>query len=410
VPWVADGFSGSDPTAMAPASWGMANAAVTLRWSEVDGASAYRLYRAGSPDPAAAVAVKTVRGAMETSDLPGIGEFWYWLAPVGAAGEGQWLGPVPVRESAVVFPSCDYAPPVDFADLAKATLDVFPGHMRLLNVTGVEDLKVTAPSTVACQAVKREDATWTLFITPRGVVGPKVAVTLRDGGATGKPVKLGLGLAPVPVNAHGAECAALTIGNSQKATLTIDSSAPGVGDSGKPAALLGWQGQGDLPQREIGRHGFVLFRWKGDPQHRRVVKAPFVDTFAEFKIGGGDFGNLALIVDGDNPGHGGRIAYGAIDSREPGSQFTIRLQADGQQPHVVTVLADKRGNHRAPPVRWLVSDPATKRQWILREYTGDQGVNALQFRFIGAVDLTAVTTAYSDEFYNRVGISAIFLD
>ena len=42
--------------------------------------------------------------------------------------------------------------------------------------------------------------------------------------------------------------------------------------------------------------------------------------------------------------------------------------------------------------------------------TGDQGVNALQFRFIGAVDLTAVTTAYSDEFYNRVGISAIFLD
>ena len=88
----------------------------------------------------------------------------------------------------------------------------------------------------------------------------------------------------------------------------------------------------------------------------------------------------------------------------------MRLQAYDQQPHVVTVLVDKRGGHAAPPVRWLVSDPATKRQWILREYTGDQGVNALQFRFIGAVDLTAVTTAYSDEWYNRVGISAIFLD
>ena len=141
-----------------------------------------------------------------------------------------------------------------------------------------------------------------------------------------------------------------------------------------------------------------------------MVKAPFVDTFAEFKIGGGDFGNLALIVDGDNPGKEGRIAYGALDSREPGSQFTIRLQADDRQPHVVTVLADKRGGHASPPVRWLVSDPATKRQWLLREYTGDQGVNALQFRFIHAVDLTAVTTASSDEFYNRVGISAIFLD
>ena len=29
---------------------------------------------------------------------------------------------------------------------------------------------------------------------------------------------------------------------------------------------------------------------------------------------------------------------------------------------------------------------------------------------LNAVDLTAVTTASSDEFYNRVGISAIFLD
>jgi hypothetical protein len=410
LPWVADGFTGSDPTAMAPAAWGMANAAVVLRWNEVDGATAYRLYRSSSPDPATAVAVKTVRGSMEADDLPGIGEFWYWLAPVGAAGEGQWLGPVPARESAVNFPGCDYLPPVAFADLAKAPLDVFPGQTRLLNVTGVKDLKVTAPSDVACQAIERDDATWTLLITPRGLVGPKAAVTLRDAAAKGKPVKLPLALAAVPATAHGAECAALTIGNSQKATVTIDSSAPGNGDSGKPAALLGWQGRGDLPHREIGRHGFALFRWKGDPQHRRVVKAPFVDTFAEFKIGGGDFGNLALIVDGDNPGKEGRIAYGALDSREPGSQFTIRLQADDRQPHVVTVLADKRGGHASPPVRWLVSDPATKRQWLLREYTGDQGVNALQFRFIHAVDLTAVTTASSDEFYNRVGISAIFLD
>jgi hypothetical protein len=416
LPWMADGFSGSDPAVMSPAAWGMANAAVAIRWNEVDGASSYRLYRSSSTDAASAVAVKTISGAMSASDLPGIGDFWYWLAPVGAAGEGQWLGPVQMRESTVVFPSCAYLPPVAFADLAKTPLDVFPGHQRLLNITGVQALKVSAPPNVVCQTIKREGGAWMLVVTPKGVVAPGMTVGLRDAGAKGGPAAtLPLMAAPVPATAHGAVCAALTNANGkdnirQQVTVTIDSSAPGDGAEGKPAAVLRWQGRGDLPLREIGRHGFALIRWKGDPQHRRVVKAPFVDTFGTFKIGSGDFGNLALILDGDNPAKAGRIPYGALDSRDPGSQFTIRLQADDQQPHVVTVLADKRGRHAAPPVRWLVSDPATKRQWILREYTGDQGVNALQFRFIGAVDLTAVTTAYSDEFYNRVGISAIFLD
>lgn len=413
LPWMADGFSGSDPAVMSPAAWGMANAAVAISWSEVDGASAYRLYRASSPDAASAVAVKTISGAMEATDLPGIGDFYYWLAPVGAAGEGQWLGPVQMRESAVVFPSCAYQPPVAFADLAKTPLDVFPGHTRLLNITGVQTLEVAAPANVVCQAIKRERGAWMLVVTPKDVVAPGLAVSLRDAGAKGRPTEtLPLMAAPVPATAHGAVCAALTNANAggQQVALTIDSSAPGDGAAGKPAALLRWQGRGDLPLREIGRHGFALIRWKGDPQHRRVVKAPFVDTFATFTIDGGDFGNLALILDGDNPAKAGRIPYGCLGSRDPGSQFTVRLQADDQKPHVVTVLVDKRGGQAAPPVRWLVSDPATKRQWILREYTGDQGVNALQFRFIGVVDLTAVTTAYSDEFYNRVGISAIFLD
>ena len=413
LPWMADGFSGSDPAVMSPAAWGMANAAVAIRWSEVDGASAYRLYRANRLDAASAVAVKTISGAMETNDLPGIGDFWYWLAPVGAAGEGQWLGPVQMRESAVVFPSCAYMPPVAFTDLAKSPLDVFPGHPRLLNITGVQTLEVAAPATVVCQAIKREDGAWMLVVTPKAVVAPGLAVGLRDADAKGRPTAtLPLMAAPVPATAHGAMCAALTNANAggQQVALTIDSAAPGDGADGKPSALLRWQGRGDLPIRELGRHGFALIRWKGDSKHRRVVKAPFVDTFATFTIGSGGYGNLALILDGDNPAKAGPINYGALESREPGSQFTVRLQADDQQPHVVTVLADKRGGHKAPPVRWLVSDPATKRQWILREYTGDQGVNALQFRFIGAVDLTAVTTAYSDEIYNRVGISAIFLD
>jgi hypothetical protein len=353
---------------------------------------------------------------METTDLPGVGDFWYWLAPVGAAGEGQWLGPVKMSESAVVFPSCAYLPPVAFGELAKTPLDVFPGHQRLLNITGVQVLEVSAPPNVVCQTIKREGGAWMLVVTPKDVVGPGLALDLRDTGAKGSPTAtLPLMAAPVPATAHGAVCAALTKANGkdglrQKVTVTIDSSAPGDGTEGKPAALLRWQGRGELPLREIGRHGFALIRWKGDPQHRRVVKAPFVDTFANFAIGGVSYGNLALILDGDNPAKAGPIAYGALDSREPGSQFTVRLQADDQQPHVVTMLADKRGGAGAPPVRWLVSDPVTKRQWILCEYTGDQGVNALQFRFIGAVDLTAVTTAYSDEVYNRVGISALFLD
>jgi hypothetical protein len=413
LPWVADGFAGNDSAAMVPAAWGMANAAVAISWSEVDGATAYRLYRASSPDAASAVAVKTIRGVMETSDLPGIGEFWYWLAPVGAAGEGQWLGPVQTRESAVLFPPCAYLPPVAFANIAKTPLDVFTGHPRLLNITGVKSLEVTAPANVTCQAINREGGAWMLLVTPKDVVAPGLTIGLRDADAKGSlTVMLPLNAAPIPTTAHGAVCAALTNANAggQQVTVTIDSAAPGDGTVGKPAAMLRWQGRGELPLREIGRHGFALIRWKGNPQHRRVVKAPFIDTFATFTIGGGDFGNLALIVDGDNPAKAGRIAYGALDSREPGSQFTIRLQADDQQPHVVTVLADKRGTHGAPPVRWMVSDPTTKRQWILREYAGDQGVNALQFRFIGAIDLTAVTTAYSDEWYNRVGISALFLD
>jgi hypothetical protein len=320
---------------------------------------------------------------------------------------------VQVRESAVVFPACAYLPPVAFANIAKTPLDVFTGHPRLLNITGVKSLEVTAPANVTCQAINREGGAWMLLVTPKDVVAPGLTIGLRDADAKGSlTVMLPLNAAPIPTTAHGAVCAALTNANAggQQVTVTIDSAAPGDGTVGKPAAMLRWQGRGELPLREIGRHGFALIRWKGNPQHRRVVKAPFIDTFATFTIGGGDFGNLALIVDGDNPAKAGRIAYGALDSREPGSQFTIRLQADDQQPHVVTVLADKRGTHGAPPVRWMVSDPTTKRQWILREYAGDQGVNALQFRFIGAIDLTAVTTAYSDEWYNRVGISALFLD
>lgn len=413
LPWMTDGFSGDDPAVMSPAAWGMANAAVAIQWSEVDGASSYRLYRSSSTDAASAVAVKTISGTMEATDLPGIGDFYYWLAPVGAAGEGQWLGPVQMRESAVVFPACAYQPPVAFADLAKTPLDVFPGHTRLLNITGVQSLEVAAPANVVCQAIKREGGAWMLVVTPKDVVAPGLAVSLRDAGAKGRPTAtMPLMAAPVPATAHGAVCAALINANAggQQVAVTIDSSAPGDGVAGKPSAVLQWQGRGDLPLREIGRHGFALIHWKGDPQHRRVVKAPFVDTFGAFTIGGGSYGNLALILDGDNPAKAGPINYGALESREPGSQFTVRLQADDQQQHVVTVLVDKRGGHAAPPVRWLVSDPATKRQWILREFTGDQGVNALQFRFIGAVDLTAVTTAYSDEFYNRVGISAIFLD
>ena len=205
VAWMADGFTGSDPTTMAPASWGLANDAVNLSWQEVDEASSYRIYRAAKPDPLMAALVKTVEGETTAVDLPGLGAAWYWLAPVGTAGEGQWLGPVPVRETIVTFPACAYLPPLDPAGIKKATLEVFPGHARLLNMTGFTKLEVKSPQGVAIQVMKRGNGLWMLAVTPSGPVPDNAAIRLIDVGGKTAPLALHIAAAPVPPHCAAAD-------------------------------------------------------------------------------------------------------------------------------------------------------------------------------------------------------------
>ena len=60
-------------------------------------------------------------------------------------------------------------------------------------------------------------------------------------------------------------------------TLTIDTAAP----ANQPMVTVPWTGGGNLPVNQVGRGGYVLFRYKGNERiPTRVVRGPFVDTFA----------------------------------------------------------------------------------------------------------------------------------
>ncbi|HUU11911.1 MAG TPA: hypothetical protein VM431_15410, partial [Phycisphaerae bacterium] len=134
VAWIPDGQKNLDPLQMNPAAWGWANAGVRIDWSPVQGALAYRVYRAPTDRPAELVVAITNTTGMTAMDLPGAGTFKYWLAPLYANGEGQWIGPVRAEDARAVFPWCESAPapvPAALADLVVDAAQVCVANVRL---------------------------------------------------------------------------------------------------------------------------------------------------------------------------------------------------------------------------------------------------------------------------------------
>ncbi len=408
IPWVADAET-ADRKAMNPSAWGMANAQVALQWDEVDGAQAYNLYRGTTPNPSAAIQVK--RKLTETSvvDIPGLGDFFYWLAAVDARGEGQWFGPVQAREGKVRFAAHASAPPVPLE--ALTTLFAFPGSTTQINVLVEADtLTATAEPGHTVKTLPRGGNLWTLLFQPAAdiPVGASSLLALEAvKGTVRKDYTTNVRIANVPANAYGVLADVIT--NSAGRSLDIDSNKTAAGE---PAAVVNWTGEGGIAQRAVGRRGFVLFRWQNMPTSRRMVLAPFVDTFETDNFGSCDgYNALLLKVDGA-AGNAvtGRNHTGKVPGNAPGSSATVMLKATDAAVHTVTVITTVRGNHHAPSARFTVGDPASDVNWTLADFDGSQGHVVLQFRFIGSCTLTVTQTERAPDANNRANIAALFLD
>lgn len=408
TPWVADAET-ADPMAMKPASWGMANAQVALQWDEVDGAQTYNLYRGTMPNPSAAIQVK--RKLTETSviDIPGLGDFYYWLAAVDARGEGQWFGPVRAREGQVRFAAHASVPPVPLDTLT--TLFAFPGSITQINVLVEADtLTAQAAPGLTVKTLPRGGNLWTLVFQPAadipvGASSPVVLQAVK--GTARKDYTTNVRITNVPVNAYGVLADVIT--NSAGRSLDIDSTKA---EAGEPTAVVNWTGAGDIAQRAVGRHGFVLFRWQNMPTSKRTVLAPFVDTFEKDTFGSCDgYNALTMNVDGAaGSAVTGRNHTGKVPQNAAGSASTVTLKATDTAVHTVTVITTVRGSHGAPPARFTVGDPASNVTWTLADFDGSQGHVVLQFRFIGTCTLTVTQTDRDPDSNNRANIAALFLD
>ena len=142
-----------------------------------------------------------------------------------------------------------------------------------------------------------------------------------------------------------------------------------------------------------------------------MIKAPFTDSFADLKTETASFGRIHWDVDGEKSETPGKtVMYGSVSENRAGSTFTIPIRPTDTQPHLLTVVADKRADHLGPPAEFTVSDPATKRTWRVADLDGTHGCAVLQFTFSGPIDLTVTATRKSDEGYNKANISALFFD
>ena len=136
-----------------------------------------------------------------------------------------------------------------------------------------------------------------------------------------------------------------------------------------------------------------------------------MDSFADLKTGGGQFGNINWNIDGEKAeGPNRQVLYGTVAEDRAGSSFTMPIRPNDDQPHILTIITDKRGLHLGPPAEFTVADPASKRTWRVADFDATQGCAVIQFTFKGHIDLTVRANAKSDESYNKANISAIFLD
>jgi len=421
LPWLVDGPAATNSAAMTPRDWGVANAATTLGWTAQPGAKEYQIYRAATPELAAAKPVQGVRGGTTTTDFPGIGTHYYWLTAIDALGESQFLGPeaIIVGGQTTQEPRVDFrgapAPVILFPNLLD--LEIFPDAARVINFT-VAAKSVTPEVLPAGANVTTEpmgNGRWRMVVTlPSGTKpGTRYAVALTAVGEA-KPVKAAFFVTASPVAVAGQ----LTQTGGK---LAIDAAAP----AGQPAATVLWPGQGLLPTEKVGRSGYVLFRHNGNPDPTRVVRAPFADTFAggDGFWYGADGGNMRFDLckaDGTiQPGQDaqGRRFFGSVNSNAgtpgkpetyPGAQWTV--QVSDAAAHLLTVFSPAK------------EASAAKQRFVLRSATGDfppaivefdgrQGGAVIQFRFIGNATLSVQQTVGGMGSSNPgANCAALFLD
>ena len=391
--------------AMNPSAWGMANAQVEVQWPSISGAVSYSLYRATSPDPAQAVLVKKEIPDTRFTDLPGLGQFYYWLAAANEKGEGQWCGPVQAREGAAGFVSFVNRPASQLS--AIPTQYAFPGTATVISVAvAAEELAAEAPGALNVKTVKRNDSLWTVVVTAAEALpaGKPLSVKLVAT-AAGKPAVVGrftVAASPVPLNGYSVVADIMTDGTL--GPLEIDPSQPADGAAGKATVKLAGSGKGLIGRMALGKHGFALLRWKGQAGSKRQICAPFVDTLENDGFYPNPLGYTPLKAkvgpeDGD-------IACAPVPYN---GQSSVTIKTTDSDVHLLTLISGARFG-TAPATRFSVTNPKTKVSWILAELPAAKGVTVIQFRFSGEITLTVQQVGPGRDQYDCSNVGAIFFD
>ncbi len=406
IAWQPDDAPGTDPRIMQPAAWGSANDAVTLSWVAQPGDLGYKLYRAATPDAAAAKLLKTVRQGTITSDQPGTGTWYYWLSRLDALGESQWAGPSSVTTGlratgapALHFPGIQ-SPALLFPHLPDQEL--FSGRTVVLNfsTSAKRCSAVATPDTAIVSVASLGDEQWRIYLTAPATATPGTRYTISV--TTSEPEK------PVMATFTASVAPLMLAGVLQQTggVLTLDTSVPAT-ELTLPATRLTWNGQGSLPVDAIGTHGYVLFRHGGysAAQPYRRILAPFVDTFTagDGFWYGDDTENMRFDLRKDKdtvvPGRdaGGHVRFGSVNSNSgtPGQPNTYpgvswNISVTDAAPHLLTVFTPSKGV--GAKERLQLRDADGKATPVTVEFDGSQGGAVVQFRFVGNVVLTIQQT------------------
>jgi len=394
VAWVDDGERAADPTAMNPSKWGWANVQVELTWDDFAGSPAFNLYRGTTPNTDEAQLVKREVAGASFLDNCGLGVFYYWLVPVQGGVEGQWLGPLQAREGRADFGAFTALPAMTLAEVKDVF--VYPGTTAAVSLRA-DDLKAEAAGVTA--SVKER----TLFVgVSRGTAaGTRFPVSLSS--AAGK-APLTVIASPVPLNAYRAEADVVTRVAAED--VKIDSTKPADSDAGQPCVTQVLAGQGNLTLRQLGRHGFVIPRWKGQPGNKRRVHLPFEDTFAAdtFRYIP-RHANCTFAVDGESSAGPDGQGITGLGGHTVGESQSITVKATDNAEHVVTIFSGTAFGWTAA-VRYSVADPATGKTWQIADLDGKQGQTLTQIRFTGSVKFIITQLKGG----NAGNFAAIFLD
>jgi len=208
--------------------------------------------------------------------------------------------------------------------------------------------------------------------------------------------------APVPVNAYRAVADVVT--RVAATGVKIDSAKAADGADGQPCTMQVLAGHGTLTQKQLGRHGFVIPRWMGQPGNKRKVCAPFEDTFAtdDFEYHP-KYANCVFTLDGESSG--GPDGQGITGLGGAGQTKTITVKVTDTAEHVATIFSGTAFGWTAA-VRYSVVDPLSGTSWPIAALDGSQAQTLTQIRFVGSVTF-AITQVKPG---NRGNFAAIWLD